>query len=370
MSVQPVNAPQRCRRRLLSAPALGLALALGAWSACLPLAAARTSDDPSPLAGPKVNEQPGEKSPAAPMDAMTPRTLVERDFEGKLRRLEVSPALAALELLSLSDEERQATQRILDERNMLMDELVQDHLKEITQLAGAFQSGDRAAGMKLLKPLIEDSAELRARGKLVDELAGALTEANAKELQRLTLEYTRALVNERMKDGNPQQPGKKLSRLEAGGYEYIAGLGQEIKRSYERVFALQAKDFDDLLAKLSLTPEQDSKIRALVTDLVQKTYGKSTQAQQTKVFLDAYAVLDADQRKVLLEEVRKRQGLRAVNRLDRVTTPGGEGTSGESSSGKSSPSKPTPGKPAPGKDDVPMPAQENTEPADEPKTAD
>ncbi len=316
-------------------------------------------DDPSPLAGPKVDEQPGEKSTPTTTDAMTPRTLVERDFEGKLRRLEVSPALAALELLSLSDEERKATQQIIDERNMLMDELVQDHLKEISQLAGAFQSGDRAAGMKLLKPLIEGSAELRARGKLVDELAGVLSESNAKELQRLTTEYTRALVSERMKDGNPQQPGKKLSRLEAGGFEYLAGFGQEIKRSYERVFALQAKDFDDLLAKLSLTPEQESKIRGMVTDLVQKTYGKSTQAQQTKVFIDVYAVLDEDQRKVLLEEVRKRQGLRAVNRGNRSSESQSDAASG----------KRAPGKPAPGKDDVPTPAP-NQNPTDDPMNAD
>lgn len=312
--------------------------------------AALATDDPPPLAGPKVNEQPREKSAT---EMMAPRTLVERDFEGKLRRLETSPAIAALELLSLTDDERKATQKIIDERNMLMDELVQDHLKEITQLAGAFQSGDRAAGMKLLKPLIEDSVELRARGKLVDELAGVLEESNAKELQRLTTEYTRALVSERMKDGNPQQPGKKLSRLEAGGYEYLAGIGQEIKRSYERVFALQARDFDDLLAKLSLSPEQESKIRGMVTDLVQKTYGKSTQAQQTKVFLDAYELLDADQRKVLLEEVRKRQGFRAV------TAP----TASDSRSDGSDRAGST--KPAPRKNDVPMPAQDGA-PSDAP----
>lgn len=288
---------------------------------------------PSPLAGPKVD--PASEGTSGESNATS---LIERDFEGRLKRPEANPAVVALELIGLDNETRAKADAIIAERDALLDEVVQNHLKDLVQVAAAAQSGDKAGALRLLKPLIDDSAELRARGRLVDELAGVLPSEKADSLKRLVREYWDAVVKERVALGDPDRPGKKVTVLEAAGAEMLAATGQEIKRSYERVFGLEAKAYEELLKKLSLTPEQESKVRALVSEHFGKTYGKPSKKESTALFVKVYALLDADQRKVLIEDVRKREGYRPPLR------PG---------QGVRSPSETA--KPAPGKDEVPVP---------------
>jgi hypothetical protein len=261
-------------------------------------------------------------------------SLIERDFEGRLKRPEANPAVVALELIDLDNQTRAKADAIIAERDALLDEVVQNHLKDLVQVAAAAQSGDKAGALRLLKPLIDDSAELRARGRLVDELAEVLPKDKAEELKSLVREYWREVVKERIALGNPDEPGKKLNTFQASAGEMVAAIGQEIMRSYERVFGLEAKAYEDLLKKLSLTPEQESKVRALVSEHFGKTYGKPTKKESTALFLKVYALLDTDQRKVLIEDVRKREGYKA----------GGA---------KAEPEKAL--KPAPGKAEVPVP---------------
>src|SRR5690606_16846562 len=94
------------------------------------------------------------------------------------------------------------------------------------------------------------------------------------------------------------------SERRAAQAEYVAVMGRELRRSYERVVTAAVKEFDELLESLNLTPEQDAEIRRLATDQFQKTAGNPSRKERGALFAQIYAKLNAEQRKALLERVR------------------------------------------------------------------
>lgn len=265
------------------------------------------------LRGPSVGEK------------LLSRSLVERDFSGKLKRLEVDPAIAAIEHIELTPDERAKVDRLINERNTLMDGLVLDHLKDIVALAGARQAGDRAGTRESLVRVYEEFRPFIERGTLSKELKSALPEAKYAELERMTREYGEAAMGERESEMNGENTqgaaagagGKRFAGRGGAGkegagaaraQEFLEGFGQEIKRSYERVLGSRAKDFDALLASLSLRPEQESKVRGLVTDLIQKSLGKPSPRETARVYMQVYRELDAEQRAALVRTIRERRG--------------------------------------------------------------
>ncbi len=253
-----------------------------------------TGQEPSVLAGPKVKTGEGRKS------------LVEREFGGRLRRLDVDPAQATLGLLDLSAEEKAATRTVLEERAAIMDKLVTNNLREVAEMANAFQARQMTEGLRLLKELFDKAEDWRARGRLEDELAAKLGESNAAELRRMTREYMDAALAESAAE--PGLNGKPRGRLGALVHERLTTLGHEIRQSYERTIGAGAKDVEALLKRLAVSPEQESTIRAVIEETYVATYGKPTRAQQTVAFLKIYNALDAEQRKELARYIGEQRG--------------------------------------------------------------
>lgn len=328
-------------RGLAAATAIGLGLtatgpARAAEPPVVPVGApnqtpTNTPDD-SPLAGPKVRERTGEQVAAS---------LVKRDFDGRIRRVEVDPAVAALEHLTLDAPTRERIDRVIFERNAIVDRIVQENLLTLADAAQAGQGGDKANAMKGLRTLMEAARPLRDRGRLIDEIAPMMPEDQAAEAKRLVREYWRAIVRERMEIGPPDEPGKKLNFVEASATEMLLALGQEGRNGFERTIGQQARNFEDLLKKLSLTPEQESKIRAAVQDSVTerrtpdgKGYAEPTGRDKLRNagrFMEIYGMLNAEQRRILLQEMRS---MRAYEPMG-----GGmnDGVRGNADGGKGSP---------------------------------
>ena len=285
--------------------AVMMSLAGAVLAPCTPARGDDTGGDA--LRGPSVAERPKDS------------TLIERDFSGRIKRIEIDPALAALEKLKLTPEQRAAADKIVNERNTILDGIVLDNVRLIVELAGARQSGDAAGVRKYVGEAMDKLRPLTSRGQLIDELERVLPSAAFAELRRMVNEYRAASIDDRMNaaDGSPKQ-----GRAQAGAAEFLENFGQEIKRSYERVLGARSKDFDALLKTLSLTPEQDAKVRQIVIDLVQKTSGKPTARQTSKAFMDVYKLLDAEQRKVLIERVAEQRRLANEAEIGK-TAPGG-----------------------------------------------
>ncbi len=232
--------------------ALSTGAAIGASAGDEPAPKPSAVEDGNLLAGPKVTGSAPSAGDAK--EGMRRDTLIERDFEGHVKRVETHPAIAALELIGLSDEEKAATSRIIAERDAVLDRAVQAHLKDLVQASNAGQSGDEAGALAYLRPIIDDTSELRERGRLLDELAGAVSKEHAQRLRQLHDEYWRAIVDERMTLGNPRKPDKKLSRFEAGAFETVAGrmakAADEISHWPEYDYVIVNTDVDKALADI------------------------------------------------------------------------------------------------------------------------
>lgn len=260
--------------------------------AALALAAAASAQDAPPqdvLRGPAV-------APAA-----TAPTLVERDFQGKVRRLDLPPEEAALALLGLDADARAKADAILTEREAILDAAVIGNIELLLKINTAREAGDRAEVLRLLQEFNAALAPLRARGSLADELAAALPSAKAAALDTLVDEYNKALYDQSAAEARARGEAVRPARIRLR--ESLLATGQEVKRSYDRQVAAGLGEIDRLVAILALRPEQESKVRNLVAEFGQMTRLNPTPEQRRDLFQRIMAELDPEQRRMLLREV-------------------------------------------------------------------
>ena len=242
-----------------------------------------------PLGGPKVEPRTGEPS------------LVATGMEGTIKRLEVSPEEAALPLLGLDDKEIEATVKVLDERAALLDKIVSENIPLLLKFQALRQGDTQKEQMQALTELAKALKPLREAHRLRDELARAMTPEKAEKMNRLVAEYWTAIYTE-AEQTLKVKGGRVPTRAEISGYQTLLAVGLDIKRSYERVVGSRQAELDGFLKKLSVTPEQDTKIRNLATDYAQKTLGKPTPDQRTEFFAKVLKELDNEQKAQLLRE--------------------------------------------------------------------
>lgn len=226
-------------------------------------------------------------------------TLVKHTFDGDLIELEEETHLAAIRLLDLTDDQKDALEKALNERLLTFDQALRKHYGLIVELTGIEQK-PVAERVTLLGKVTQAFKPFIDRGTMLDEMRDLLTSEQRAEVERLVVEYAEAkLADMRRELMNPDAPRAQLLtrwRLES--------FGQMIRQSIERQVGLRAEAFEQLLARLSLTPEQDSKIRAIVQEVAIKEFqGKATALERTRVFLEVRAVLTPEQQKRLWEYV-------------------------------------------------------------------
>lgn len=253
----------------------------------------------APLSGPSVKVQ--QKAP----------TIVERDAEGRCRKLEIQPAEAAVRVMKLSPQTREKVDAVLVEQAAVLDTIVRDNFELIVSVAGAAQGGDKTQAAKYLGQLWEVSQPLRKRGALVEQLAKVLSKEEATQLRKMVLEYNGARTKD--EENAAKQRGEKFDNAKFNINERLSIIGQEIKRSYERVIGQQSKDLDAIIASLNLSVEQDAKVRQILLDVVQRSGAKATNAQKVSAYLKIVAVLDKDQRTILYEKLREMRGQKSAS---------------------------------------------------------
>ncbi len=163
-----------------------------ALSMLLAGSAAATFARPESISSPPANILAGPKVASDAAGA----TLVQRDETGKVRRLDVPPAEAALELLELDDASRAKAQEILDERAAAIDSIVRENLQLLARLANAGKAKEKSDQRQLYRELAEKAEPLRARGPLADELASVLPQEKAEQLRTYVGQYYEAIAAE------------------------------------------------------------------------------------------------------------------------------------------------------------------------------
>lgn len=277
-----------------------------------PTAAQPPAQNPAPLGGPSLARE------------AVRRTLVKRDFNGTLERLDIPAEEAALELLDLSEQEKTDVRLILAERAAILDKVVGENLPLLIQANNARESGDAVAGARYLRELSTQLRAFTARGRLSDELVAVLSPENGETLRTLVREYWQAVFEDARaaarsaapsdgmqpsdpiaadRDGAPRPGAERPNAREMMRRELLAAFGTEIRRSYERRIASRQGELDQLIAALDLDDATEGEIRRLFTDFAQQTLGNSTPAQRTKLANDLFRLLTPDQRRKVLEEV-------------------------------------------------------------------
>lgn len=247
-------------------------------------------ENPTPLAGPKIDEKT-----AGP-------TLVRYDMSNRLRRLtDASPEEAALELLRLSEEEKGEVAHVLAERAKAVDEVVGSNLPLLLEATLARDANDRKALREHLAKLYEKFAAVRERGALKDEIAYVLTDEHAAAFRTLVDDYWKAVVRDELKGRTGEMEGEKGRAIVVR--EALMAFGTEIRRSYERQVAQKTAQLEELIAKVEATPEQGEKIRQITSAAFQASAGKPTLQQKRETFGKVMRVLTREQQRVVLAEL-------------------------------------------------------------------
>lgn len=271
--------------------ACGLVLVLGSVAAGQTGAGkAKEPENPTPLAGPKIDEKT-----AGP-------TLVRYDMSSRLRRLtDASPEEAALELLRLSEEEKGEVAHVLTERAKAVDGVVGSNLPLLLEATLARDANDRKALREHLGKLYEKFAAVRARGALKDEIAYVLTDEHASAFRTLVDDYWKAVVRDELKGRTSEMEGEKGRAIVVR--EALLAFGTEIRRSYERQVAQKTAQLEELIGRVEATPEQAEKIRQITGAAFEATAGKPTLQQRRETFARLMKVLSREQQGRVLAEL-------------------------------------------------------------------
>lgn len=257
-------------------------------------APSKTTPSDNPLAGPSVGDSVGV------------RTIVNRDFDGKVRRLETTAEEAALAVLKLSPEEKAATQKIITERAAILDKAVWDNLELLTRAQTARATNNRREQMAVLREFGAKLEDLRARGSFRDEIMAALSPANAVEFKRLHTEYFDALVGESMDAAKGN--GERATKMQIAAREGLQAIGDEVRRSYTRQLAERQAELSEFLNKLELEPAQETKVRNLIVDYATQPKNPNDRRRQNELFFKILRELNDDQKKQLVALLRERRG--------------------------------------------------------------
>lgn len=251
------------------------------------------------LAGPTVKE--AESGPAS---------LIERDFMGKIKRLEQPPEEAALARLKLDAATREKVDGVLNARAAKLDKVVMNNLALLLKAQSAQATGDRAGQMDVVRELGEALKPVREGGRLRDQLAAQLPEKERKEFTRMVDGYWRAIVDEGVKEN--EASGKREGRLGVFSREALKALGAEVKRSYERQIQARLGELESFMKALDLPPERDARVRTVISQYAQQalikpdTMGYGDAKARRTLFADVLKELTPEERQRLLAELSRR----------------------------------------------------------------
>jgi len=272
--------------------------------------AAPPSDDP--LAGPRVDKAPDGK------------TLVERNFDGSLVRLDERPERAALDLLALSPEQKQPIAKLFEERSAAVTKLLYDHFDtflavQAARQGGAFRPGgdskEREQLASKMRELHDAAAEAGlVRPALVEQVAKLLPEDQAPEYRRMVSEYKDALEAQAQREmggtqGAFSRPGSPTPDGPRRGYNAERTetnlLLREVARTLGTLVQERKERSEALFKAVDATPEQRTAIEKMLRESAEKNRGRPfTTEQRAENFRKIMEQLTPEQREKAREQLR------------------------------------------------------------------
>jgi hypothetical protein len=257
---------------------------------------AAAADEPAVLAGPEV------------MEATRTTSLVSRDYAGKVRTLARHEAIEALDLLTLSEDEKGLVGAVISGRAKELDGGGPKKIPILLDLQTGVQNNDVDKIDDALARLAATRPHFADETPLENTLGRQLSDSNAGELRRLVLEYQDAVVA----DGMMADASASREGILAAHRRKV--LVAEVQASYERTAGQRQRDFQELSKRLKLTVEQEAQIQRIVLELATSNEYQPKGRDALKALYRGFGVLTWEQLRELGKIRRERTGSQGVVR--------------------------------------------------------
>ncbi|MEM7623849.1 MAG: hypothetical protein AAF235_11685 [Planctomycetota bacterium] len=235
----------------------------------------------APLSGPTV--RPDSAAPS----------LIERDYEGRLRALDRPPAIAALDLLGLTDDELAEAREIVAERAALVERLVFNNLLLLGEIGTALEAAPPHANLAAIDPELSrrwaDAFEALWDGPpLSYRIRRTLPEHARAPYGSMVSDWKIAALEQARADGLPDG---------AWPFDIVERdiLGREITAAYERGQAGRDTAYEEFLDALDLDPVVEGEVRRVALDaylrILNNTGKEPTQAEEAHIFREMLTVI-------------------------------------------------------------------------------
>jgi hypothetical protein len=248
-----------------------------------------------------VAAEPGETVLAGPKIAVAEQraTLVQRDFDGGLVRLEERPETAALALLTLDAAEKESTEALLTDRAVRVAAALRDHTDLFLRAQNLRQGGLGAEDRQVLRAL-RDAIRPLLEPTLASSVEAVLSEGNRAEFRRLLAEYHAALAaasgmsSETSRGGRREPAGAAELRLTV--LEMARSLGGIVEDRRERTEAI--------LRAANATPEQERAIREILRNQEASPGAGASEEARRRVMQEIMQTLATEQRRAVAQHLR------------------------------------------------------------------
>ncbi len=248
---------------------------------------------PDALQGPRVVEH------------ARPASLVQREMGGALVRLEVRPEEAALELLDLTKEQKEAAAKAVQERFVQVSKALSEDYDLFLKIQAARQGG---AEREELVPLVREFAEA-ARPlldpPLVERIGAVVPEERRARYRELVDEYKKAVIQD---EAAKRESKEVVSERRAAMRAEINLTLREMGRALRATVTDRRERTDELIKKLDVTPDQEAKIRAIIRETAGKegVVGELNEERRREMMQKVLAELTPEQRRAAIERLRQR----------------------------------------------------------------
>lgn len=299
-----------------------LLMALCAGLGVCGAAVGQSGEGPGTAPGITPGSTPGAQPPGRTPEAVFPQsdhellrgpgadrlerlTLVDRDAQGRLVRLDASAEEAAIGLLRgrLDEAARARVDGLLVERSGAWDAFFRAHVREIVQLQSELAAGPegRASAMGTIRALAADAPTREEMGVIRESLRAALGEGERAEFDRLLSEYRDALLAEVRAEAERRGVGFGEALRE----EMLKAFGGEIRRAYERETTLGRERLEEALEAMALSAQQEARVRNAITTYGQRRLlGEATAADRRALVAALAEALEPQQLRRFLELTR------------------------------------------------------------------
>lgn len=180
-------------------------------------------------------------------------TLVERNFDGTLVRLEMEPDMAAVLRLPLSQAARAQVEELVSDRIRWTDRYTRDHYRQIIEVRTALAEQQRPDA-KMVERLLQP---VRQRERFTAVAQVALTAKEVDTARAMATEY-RDAVRAELRKAAPDATDLQIeARLE------LEEFGRMVAQSIQRRADAANARLREVAQTLELTPEQTERVRAI-----------------------------------------------------------------------------------------------------------